>query len=98
MLKQNFGKGGCLCMDCGCETMQHGNDFDDWYMVHDNVWKQAVPEFEPTPQYADLNKCEFLCLDCLEKRIKRKLTKHDFTDCEANKNNKKVQQRYLTRG
>ena len=82
-------------MDCGCETMEHGNDYDDWYMVSDNVWKQAVPHFEPTQEYANLNKREFLCLDCLEKRLGRKLTKEDFLNSETTSKNKKVQKRYF---
>lgn len=45
------------------------------YMVEDDVWKFVVTE----------KKC-FLCLPCLEKRLLRKLHRHDFTDADINKN------------
>ena len=85
----------CPCMDCRSETMEYRNAYDDYYMVLDHVWKEAVPEFEPTPEYASLNKREFLCLDCLEKRLKRKLTKNDFREGTDKGANLKVREKYF---
>jgi len=69
------------CYDCGKETLIVGKGTDDdFYMVHDKVWKSATN-----------SKHGFLCIECLEKRLKRKLTKLDFTECPLNDMNPKVQ-------
>lgn len=47
----------------------------EYYMVTDIVWKQAG--FETSKG--------IICIDCLEKRLSRKLTKDDFKDVPVNK-------------
>jgi hypothetical protein len=55
------------CMDCGVDT-SFTTGIGHFYTVHTEVWRAAVPERE----------CGELCLDCLEKRLGRKLTAADF--------------------
>jgi len=68
---------GLHCVDCTVGTMA----LDEFYIVHDHVWEQA---------WADRRKSwlprddEILCIGCLEKRIGRTLTRHDFTDAPIN--------------
>ena len=83
--KMTNEKLNCPCMDCGRETMEHGNSFDDYYIVRNDVWNSVVKE----------TKRAFLCLDCLETRLGRKLTKADFPDLPINDMNQKVQTRYF---
>lgn len=52
-----------LCMDCGEDTTS------EYYMVHDEVWKQATRSHETHGM---------LCIGCLERRIGRSLHKEDF--------------------
>lgn len=60
------------CFDCSKNT------FTEYYMVYDDIW-----------QLSGLNKKEGkLCIICLENRIGRKLTKHDFPNLYVNKINK----------
>jgi len=68
--------GRFLCYDCNVDTSYSG----DYYMVHDALWKQAMP-----------NEYGMLCMRCLEHRIGRKLCSDDFTDCNANHVSQKVQ-------
>jgi len=58
------------CSDCNRDT----NVIDEYYMVKDELWEQAT-----ATQQADK-----LCIGCLEKRIGRQLTKHDFNDAPVN--------------
>ena len=51
-----------FCARCGV-TPPEGN-----YMVHDHVWREAMGD----------NKAGFLCLDCLEIKLGRKLRLKDF--------------------
>jgi hypothetical protein len=58
------------CTDCGIHTSRRG----EVYIVRDDVWERA---------WRDRRRCplqEILCIGCLEKRIGRTLTKHDFDD------------------
>jgi hypothetical protein len=61
---------GCGCGDCGIDTIECG----EFYMVCDEVWKQAVAD----------PKC-FLCIECLERRLGRVLVPADFIECLLNK-------------
>lgn len=56
------------CFDCGIDVMKSGH----WYIVHDHVW--AVTGVGKG----------FLCIDCLERRLARRLTRDDFTDAPVN--------------
>lgn len=43
-----------------------------WFMVKNDLWEKYG------------QKKEFLCLDCFEKRMNRKLTAKDLIDCFVN--------------
>lgn len=76
-IKQN-----CVCGICGKELDYGGWVFlgmsEDYYMVKAKLWKR----------YGNGN--GDLCMGCLEKRMGRKLTRNDFTDCLANDLNNDV--------
>ena len=58
-----------------------GNPDYDMYMVNDDIWDKYG------------NKTDTLCMGCLEKRMGRNLTKHDFSQYKnalCNIHNKKV--------
>ena len=58
------------CLDCKVDTLLIG----EYYMVHDHVWFQT-----------GLSKTDgMLCVGCLENRIKRLLSKKDFTNYPIN--------------
>jgi hypothetical protein len=57
------------CIDCGVCTNCNG----EYYMVHDEVWIEANPKGRG-----------MLCIGCLEMRLRRLLTKDDFTDAPVN--------------
>jgi len=57
-----------LCLDCCVETIP-----TEYYMVTNDLWSKAVPEYEG-----------MLCIGCLEMRIGRKLNKNDFTKVPVN--------------
>jgi hypothetical protein len=50
-------------MDCNEDT----SDIDEYYVVNDTLWSEAVPENRG-----------MLCIGCLEKRAERRLTYDDF--------------------
>jgi len=52
-----------LCLDCGVDTFRIG----EFYMLRDSTWLKANP--------ADNG---MLCINCLEKRLVRSLTRGDF--------------------
>ena len=60
------------CVDCHKEIKV---DTKDYYMVHDNIWEEGVQEEERE---------NLLCLDCLEKRLGRKLEIKDFNNYPVN--------------
>jgi hypothetical protein len=66
------------CLDCNVDTDASG----DYYMVQRKLWLRARPEDHG-----------MLCLDCLEKRIRRPLVRGDFTLCVVNDMSAKVQAR-----
>jgi hypothetical protein len=51
------------CMDCGVDT----DAIDESYMVHDDLWRAAVP-----------SEAGMLCVGCFEKRLGRRLKRDDF--------------------
>ena len=57
------------CVDCGIDTK------NEYYMVYDKVWVLSGLGFYNN---------KMLCLNCLEKRIGRPLTKNDFPDMPIN--------------
>jgi hypothetical protein len=75
-----------ICLDCGDNTTPNDDRRrrdarrSEWYMVHDHVWLAAgMPQHDPT-KYGD----EILCIGCLEVRLGRRLTPHDFTESGIN--------------
>jgi hypothetical protein len=59
------------CGDCGICTATIG----EFYMVCESIWQTAMLRG---------GTCQFLCIDCLERRIGRRLRGRDFTDCALN--------------
>jgi hypothetical protein len=67
------------CADCGLATITAG----EWYMVGNGVWDEAwLGRREPGWRHVPF--CEILCIGCLEARLGRTLTAHDFTDAPVN--------------
>jgi hypothetical protein len=58
-----------LCMDCGVDTYEIGH----YYMIHEELWLSINPKDSGQ-----------LCLDCVECRLGRKLTRVDFTKAPIN--------------
>lgn len=59
----------CLCLDCGEHTILKG----EYYMVHNEIWNTV-----------NRRDSGMLCIECLEDRLGRKLTKEDFTGAPIN--------------
>ena len=64
-----------LCVDCGRPTTpEAGGDSADgtweWFSVHNAVWDEAEGGRGPN---------DYLCVGCLEARLGRRLTRHDFS-------------------
>ena len=57
------------CLDCPENTLL----IHEYYMVLDEIWNAVVPEVDG-----------MLCVGCLEKRLGRTLTKHDFSQYPIN--------------
>lgn len=78
-LLRRFQRLNCLraafCADCNSK-MSHVREY---YMVKDHVWEQAWANCYRSPTGDGQ-----LCIGCLERRIGRALTRHDFTDVPAN--------------
>ena len=64
-------KNSFLCLDCKKDTCE----LDEYYMLKDNIWREANPRIKG-----------MLCLDCVERRLKRKLHKKDFLPFQMNFN------------
>jgi hypothetical protein len=72
------------CADCGIGTIRLG----EWYMVHDEIWKQAWRGRRKSWQV--LPGQEVLCIGCLEKRLGRTLIAGDFTAASVNDPHKRI--------
>jgi hypothetical protein len=60
-------------VDLGCAVC--GEDYDEWYMVHDHVWSASGVGKRDRGR---------LCIGCLEQRLGRKLRPDDFTSAPCN--------------
>lgn len=60
-----------LCVDCKFDTWEN-----EYYMVHDRVWRAAGMSKKPG--------AGMLCIGCLEQRLGRTLTPADFTSYPIN--------------
>lgn len=58
------------CMECHINTCSSGH----YYMLKDNLWKQITSK----PFKGYLQEKGMLCLNCVEKRLGRKLQEDDF--------------------
>jgi hypothetical protein len=58
------------CVDCGIDVSG-----GERYMLHDDVWCSSGMH----PDGGEL------CIGCVEKRLQRRLTYRDFTDCPLNR-------------
>lgn len=58
-----------LCLDCNVDT----GKAHEHYMLKDEVWLSVVDSI-----------VGMLCIDCIEKRLGRKLNKTDFNDSHVN--------------
>ena len=58
------------CLDCSVDTGKIG----EHYFINTETWLSVVGSIKG-----------MLCIGCLETRLKRKLTKKDFTKCFLNK-------------
>jgi hypothetical protein len=69
------------CADCGTDVAPNGLDGRpieagwEWFVVHDQVWAAACDNGGDV---------RYLCIGCLEERIRRRLKREDFTDAPAN--------------
>ena len=74
------------CLDCKVCT----NCCNEYYMVTDKVWRKANPKGRG-----------MLCIGCLELRLGRLLTSHDFIDAPVNTDlfdqSTRLQMRLLTK-
>lgn len=59
------------CMDCE----KSEREFDEYYMVKDEIWERAVFPYE---------RRGLLCIGCLEERLGRQLRPEDFTNFPVN--------------
>lgn len=50
----------------------------DWYVVKKSVWERAWPGTSMKSAREPMAMKHFLCIRCLEKRLGRRLTRHDF--------------------
>jgi hypothetical protein len=67
---------GAPCHDCGRQTIpEDGHEHElgghEWYMVNDDAWPIGHGE-------------GFLCVECLETRLERRLTPADFPPLPVN--------------
>jgi hypothetical protein len=51
-----------------------------WYMVHAVWFAAGMPKREPMGYNQSLG--DYLCIGCLEVRLRRALTRRDFTDAQ----------------
>lgn len=67
------------CMDCKKETYDVDENGDttgeNYFMVKNKLWKSVTKKKE---------RDGFICIECFEKRLDRKLKRNDFTKAETN--------------
>lgn len=69
-----------LCKDCDVDTA----DIDEYVMIDEALWESCITEEERENPSEERNRL-MLCVGCIEKRLGRKLTSHDFpTDIPLN--------------
>ena len=62
------------CNDCNANVGYMG----EWCMLKASVWSKAWPGTAQNSSRAKMPMKHFLCIECVEKRIGRKLTRTDF--------------------
>lgn len=63
------------CKDCGINTHRRGGN-REFYLVTNEVWAEAHKPEKPTAGY--------LCIGCIEKRLRRELNAADFVPAPIN--------------
>ena len=69
-MKDNTVEWDCKCCGKNCDTNKK-----DYYMIKDDLWEKVYPQTKG-----------MLCMDCLEGKLGRKLTKSDILVCHLTKN------------
>lgn len=57
------------CTTCKTNTLHNG----EYYMLNDKLWRKIAD-----------NKNGMMCIGCVETKLKRQLTRKDFTDAPVN--------------
>jgi len=69
-----------LCKDCDVDT----SDIDEYVMIDEDLWESCTAQEERENPEGERHRL-VLCIGCIEKRIGRRLTSHDFpTDVPLN--------------
>lgn len=75
---------GYPCLDCGIDTSSK-TGIGEYYHVHEPVWFEAFGRtYDPAKWDPETTMAGFLCIECLEARLGRSLTKSDFSDAPVN--------------
>lgn len=69
------------CAVCGMDTTEKG----EIYMINDALWQRAYNIYLVEYPEADSIEPDFLCIDCIEDLLERRLDPHDFTFCPLNR-------------
>ena len=72
------------CLDCEEETCFRADKADEWYMVHDALWRQAHPARKGK-----------LCIGCLERRLGRRATSRLPSSTRQGGNSERLNSRLL---
>lgn len=64
------------CNSCNIPIMSSG----EYFMLRDSLWNLVII----LRFIKEKKKTEFLCVDCIEKVLERKLDKYDFSTCQLN--------------
>jgi hypothetical protein len=77
---RNFSKRNirAWCGGCGIDTGWDG--LGEWYTVTNEIWEQAWPNTSNAKKNNPNGPRYFLCIGCLEEKLGRKLTRHDFVN------------------
>jgi hypothetical protein len=74
------------CLDCRVDTFE----IKEYYMVHDELWQTVITNKDQADR-------KYLCINCLEKRLGRRLRASDFMDVPLNQRTKRMSALLLDR-
>lgn len=69
------------CAVCGMDTTEKG----EIYMLSDALWQITCQIFDAEYPAGGYAPPQFLCVDCIEDLLERRLNPHDFTFCPLNR-------------